>query len=176
MSQLDSHYLEAVAAEFRNYKRLADKAIAQLPSDESFFHALDPESNSIAVIVRHMGGNLRSRWTDFLTTDGEKPDRHRDTEFDFDREWSREELLAAWEAGWEILFGTLGSLGPDDLMKTVEIRSEPHTVVRAIERALGHAAYHSGQIVLLARHLASDSWKSLSIPRREMMNDVRKKG
>lgn len=150
----------------RKLKELADKAIAQI-RDEDLTVVLDPESNSIAMIVQHLAGNLRSRWTDFLTSDGEKPDRDRDAEFEAHGGTTRASLLAAWDEGWGRLFSTLDGLTAEDLGKTVTIRSEPHTAVQAINRGIAHAAYHVGQIVLLAKHFASADWKTLSIPRRQ---------
>jgi len=156
-------WLEYCTTEFRKMKGLADRAVAVL-SDEQLRLALDPESNSVAVIMQHLAGNLRSRWSDFLTTDGEKPDRHRDQEF-MEAQSGRKELLARWEEGWQILFSTLASLKPEDLGRTVLIRSEPHTVPQAILRQVAHYGYHVGQIVLLAKHHAGDRWQPLSIPR-----------
>jgi hypothetical protein len=160
---LAEHYLENVVAEFRGLKRLADKAVAQV-NDEEFFRAVDPESNSIAVIMKHMAGNMRSRWTDFLTTDGEKPDRRRDSEFLVEGE-DRRAIEEMWEAGWRSLFGALAPLEPDDLTRNVLIRREPHTVVEAVNRQLTHYGEHVGQIIFLAKHLKSSGWKTLSIPR-----------
>jgi hypothetical protein len=155
--------LAVTIAELRYYRTLAEKALAQVGDDD--LHAtLDDDANSLAVLVRHVGNNLRSRWTDFLTTDGEKPDRHRDAEFEA-RAASRAELMAVWDDGWARLLETLESLTPEDLAKTVPIRSEPHTVPRAMVRTLAHVATHVGQIVLLARHLAGPGWDSLSVPR-----------
>ena len=160
---LGEAYLKDALGRFRNTKRLADEAAAQV-SDEEFFRAIDPESNSIAVIMKHMAGNLRSRWTDFLTSDGEKPDRHRDTEFLTEGE-DRAAILERWEAGWRTLFDTLEHLRGVDPMRTVTIRREPHTVVEAVNRQLAHYGQHTGQIVFLAKHLKSSAWKTLSIPR-----------
>lgn len=157
-------YLEDVADQFRSYKRLADRALAQV-RDEDLFVTLDPESNSLAVLIQHMAGNLISRWTDFLTTDGEKPDRDRDSEFEMQDGQTRDALLARWEEGWRRLFAALAGLTEEDLTRTVTIRAEPHTVIRAIDRQLAHQVYHTGQIVFLAKHLASDHWKNLSVPR-----------
>ncbi len=162
--KFEEHYLEESLLQFRNLKVQADKALAQTP-DEDFFATLDPESNSPAVIVKHLGGNLRSRWTDFLTTDGEKPDRDRDGEFEIRGGDTQASLMARWEAGWQCVFDTLGSLRPDDLSKTVLIRHEPHSVVQAITRSFGHAAGHAGQIIQLAKHFHWQEWKTLSIPR-----------
>ena len=150
---------------FRYYKSLAEKAIVQV-TDGQLFTVLDAEMNSIAVIVKHMAGNMRSRWTDFLTTDGEKPDRHRDTEF-ADPPATREALLADWEEGWQCLFGALEPLSEQDLQRTVTIRGEAHSVMQAINRQMAHYSYHCGQIVLLAKHFRHDEWQSLSIPRRQ---------
>jgi len=157
-------YLEDVADQFRKTKNLADRALAQV-RDEDLFAVLDPESNSLALLVQHMAGNLISRWTDFLTTDGEKPGRDRDSEFVAGEGTTRTDLLARWEKGWEILFDALGALNCDDLTRTVHIRAEPHSVVRAIGRQLTHQTYHAGQIVLLAKHFASATWRTLSVPR-----------
>lgn len=164
MTDFGGTYLEEARRMARYYKELADRAMAQVPDDEAFFAAGGEEDNSIAVIAKHMAGNLRSRWTGFLTSDGEKPDRDRDREFVADGD-TRASIAAAWEHGWAALVGTLDSLTPDDLGRTVHIRGEPHTVVRAIDRALMHAAYHVGQIVLLAKHAAGGSWQTLSIAR-----------
>src|SRR5581483_9593739 len=152
---------------FRQYKKFAEKAMEQV-SDEHLFSTLDGESNSIAIVVKHIAGNMRSRWTDFLTTDGEKPDRDRDSEFadpPGSPDKTREELLRMWEDGWERLFSALEPLSEADLSKTVFIRGEPHSVMQAINRQLAHYAHHIGQIVLLAKHFAGDRWQSLSIPR-----------
>jgi uncharacterized damage-inducible protein DinB len=161
--ELARHYLEDVRDRFRSVKRLADAAIAQV-DDEELFRQLGDESNSIAVIMKHLAGNLRSRWTDFLTTDGEKPDRNRESEFETAGD-DRAGLSARWEEGWSRLFESLDALTPADLLRVVHIRHQPHTVVGAISRALDHSAHHTGQIVLLAKHLAGGRWRSLSIPR-----------
>ena len=150
--------------EFRSIRRQAEKALAQV-SDRDFFATLDPESNSIAMIVKHIAGNLRSRWTDFLTSDGEKPDRRRDTEFERDAADTRQSLMTRWEEGWRILFANVEPLTNEDLLREVPIRGEPHTVVRAINRQLTHYAGHVSQIVLLSKHWAGDKWQTLSIPR-----------
>lgn len=157
------NYLEDAIRSFRSYKRLAERALEQI-SDEEFFVQIDEESNSLAVIVKHIAGNQRSRWRDFLTSDGEKPDRDRDTEFELIDE-TRESLMAFWESGWATLFEALESLSADDLEKTVTIRGEPHTVVEAINRQLTHYPYHIGQIVFLAKHLRASEWNTLSVPR-----------
>lgn len=148
---------------FRNYKTLAERAIEQV-TDAEFFALIDAESNSIAVVVKHLVGNLHSRWRDFLTTDGEKPDRDRDTEFVAEGD-TRESLMQYWESGWQVLFDNLEPLSEDDFSKTITIRGEPHSVVEAINRQLTHYSYHIGQIVLLAKHFKSAEWKNLSIPR-----------
>jgi len=160
---LAEHYLKDVLKVLRGQKKLADGAAAQV-SDEEFFRAIDAESNSIAVIMKHMAGNMRSRWTDFLTTDGEKPDRRRDTEFVAEDE-DRRAIEARWESGWRTVFDTLESLKPEDVTRTVAIRGEPHTVVEAVNRQLSHYGQHTGQIVFLAKHLRSSAWETLSIPR-----------
>jgi len=152
-------------------KGLAERAMAQIPNDAGFHFELDVPSNSIAVLIQHLSGNMRSRWRDFLTADGEKPDRHRDTEFEAHRELTRAELMKIWERGWVVLFESLGVLSPPDLQKTVTIRGEVHTVPEAIQRQLIHGAYHIGQIVLLARHVsAATGWKGLSIAKGESDN------
>ena len=154
---------DATLDTFHGNKRLAERAIAQV-SDDDLRCALDEHTNSIAVIMKHVAGNLLSRWTDFLTTDGEKPGRNRDDEF-VDSFQSREEIVAFWERGWTCLFATLRSLNEEDLVRTVEIRGEPHTVPLAMARSLGHTCYHIGQIVQLARHIAGEDWTTLTIPR-----------
>ena len=151
-----------VIREFLRTKELADRAMAQL-DDAHFFAAPGPETNPIALVVKHMAGNQRSRWTDFLTTDGEKPDRHRDTEFERGPEDTRTALMTRWEAGWSLVFAALEALGDADLDRTVTIRGEPHTVVQAVNRQVSHYAYHAGQIVLLARHYVGAGWKTLSV-------------
>jgi hypothetical protein len=161
-------YLEDSLALFRYYKTLAEKAMAQV-TDEQLVAVLDGEMNSIAVIVKHMAGNMRSRWTDFLTSDGEKPDRDRDAEF-VDPPATREALLGLWNAGWECLFTALAPLSEEDLSRTVIIRGEPHSVMQAINRQIAHYAYHCGQIVLLAKHFKSHDWQSLSVPRGQSAN------
>jgi hypothetical protein len=162
-TNLGKTVLDATLASFRANKGWADKAIAQLP-DEKLHIALDPNTNSIAVIMKHVAGNLLSRWTDFLTTDGEKPSRNRDNEF-VDTFNSRAELLDYWNAGWQCLFDTLESLTPSDLNRTVLIRGEPHSVPLAIQRSLAHCGYHVGQIILIARILAGENWSTITIPR-----------
>jgi uncharacterized damage-inducible protein DinB len=159
-------YLEDVRAVAANYKKGADDAMAQV-DDAAFFAPLGDEENSIALIVKHMAGNLRSRWTDFLTTDGEKPDRDRDAEFEVHDGDARAALLEAWERGWATFFGTIQSLTPEDLGRTIAIRNEPQTVLRAVDRGVAHACYHVGQIVLLAKHFAGPRWRTLSIPRKQ---------
>jgi len=173
---LGQHYLEDAIAELKKYKSFADRAVAQV-GDEDFFHQLDPESNSIALVMKHIAGNQRSRWTDFLTTDGEKADRDRDSEFEKSGADTRESIMARWEAGWRALFEALLPLTGEDLRETVAIRGEPHTVVQAINRQMTHYASHVGQIVFLAKHLAGERWKTLSIPRgRSRDYDVSKGG
>jgi uncharacterized damage-inducible protein DinB len=156
-------YLADAIALLRYYKGLGDRAIEQAP-DEALTASLDPESNSIAIIVKHLAGNMRSRWTDFLTSDGEKPDRNRDTEFEAPP-GSREELLKMWETGWSCVFAAVDNLTEADLARTITIRGEPHSVLQAINRQLAHYAYHVGQIVYLARHFAGDRWQSLTVPK-----------
>jgi len=163
-TDLAAHYLDEARRQFRGNKRLAEAAIAQL-TDEELFFTLDPESNSIAILVKHLAGNMRSRFTDFLTTDGEKPDRFRDQEFELNTATTRADVMRWWEEGWEQVFTTLNALKPEDVMRTVTIRGEPHTVLQALNRQIAHYASHSGQIILLAKHLRSKEWKTLSIPR-----------
>ena len=157
-------YLKDVVAQFYQLKTLADRALSQV-NDGDLFRPLDPESNSLAILIQHMAGNMRSRWTDFLTSDGEKPDRNRDAEFEVAEGTTREDLQARWEEGWRCLFQTLTALSEEDLALTVLIRAEPHSVIKAINRQLTHYGYHVGQIVLLAKHFASDHWRTLSVPR-----------
>jgi hypothetical protein len=161
--ELTTSCLKDSVSLFRYYKRLGDGAIAQA-SDEAIFATLDPEANSIAIIVKHLSGNMRSRWTDFLTSDGEKPDRDRDSEFEAPPK-TRAELLALWESAWEIVFRELGQVKETDLVGTIYIRGEAHSVMQAIHRQLAHYSYHVGQIVFLAKHFAGSEWQSLSIPR-----------
>ena len=156
-------YVEDSLTLFRYYKNLAERAMAQA-TDEQLAAVLDCEMNSIAVIVKHMTGNMRSRWTGFLTSDGEKPDRHRDSEF-VDPPVTREALLKVWEEGWNCLFQSLESLTEADLQQTVKIRGEAHSVMQAINRQIAHYSYHCGQIVLLAKHFNYAGWQSLSVPR-----------
>lgn len=161
---LGAEYLRDLVDQFQKLKALADKAAARV-SDDEFFLAIDPASNSLAVIFQHVGGNLRSRWLNFLTTDGEKPDRNRDAEFDIRPQTTRGEVVQTWETGWRVLLSELRALTPDDLTRDVFIRGERHSVVQAANRSLQHTAYHVGQIVFLARHLHADDWQSLSIPK-----------
>jgi len=155
--------ISSALGEFRRYKKLGDRAMAQV-TDEQFSLILDPESNSIAIIVNHLAGNMRSRWMDFLTSDGEKPDRNREAEFEAPP-GTRAELMQLWETGWNYVFSALEPLTDADLARTIYIRTEPYTVIEAVHRQLAHYAYHVGQIVFLAKHLQSSNWKSLSIPR-----------
>ncbi len=172
----EAAFLDDTVLQFRKYKGLADRALAQV-GDADLFRALDPESNSIAHVVKHLAGNMRSRWRDFLTSDGEKPDRDRDSEFELDAGDTKAALLERWEAGWTLLFGALGALAPGDLLRSVAIRGEPHTVMQAIDRQLTHYAYHVGQIVMLARHFTGTRWVSLSIPKgRSREFEVSKNG
>ena len=161
--EFTTSYLADSIALFRQYKKLAERAIEQV-TDEQLLIVLDPEMNSIAQTVKHMTGNMRSRWTDFLNSDGEKPDRNRDSEF-VDPPATRESLLALWEEGWRLVFQALEPLTDTDLDRKVFIRGEAHSVMQAINRQIAHYAYHCGQIVLLAKHFRSQDWKSLTIPR-----------
>ena len=163
---LAKHYLEDSISSFRAYKKLAERAFEQV-RDEEFFRALNEESNSVAVIIKHISGNMLSRWTDFLTTDGEKPDRNRDMEFVITPSTTREDLMKQWERGWNCLFRALESLQPEDLMRKVYIRGKEHTVLQAINRQMTHYPQHIGQIVFLAKHFRSSEWQTLSIPRNK---------
>ena len=163
---LPQDYLDETSKELQKLKDLADKAVAQI-GDGDFFATLDSESNSIAIIVKHMAGNMQSRWTNFLTSDGEKPDRNRDGEFVIEVRDSKEGLLKRWEIGWRCLFEAIRLLKPGDLDSTVQIRGKPHSVLQAINRQLSHYAYHVGQIVFLAKHFAGERWQSLSVPRKK---------
>ncbi len=165
MNELLDNYLSDVGETFRSYKRLAEKSLAQV-SDEEFFKTIDEKSNSIAAISKHIGGNLRSRWTDFLTSDGEKPDRNRDSEFMADED-TRESLTKFWENGWNALFSMLETLTAEDLRRTIQIRGENYPVFKAINRSLAHTASHVGQIMFLAKHFRSSNWKSLSVPKNK---------
>ena len=162
------HFLETTIGVFKNYKSLAEKSFSQLKNDEEYHFMPDPESNSIATLIKHVSGNMISRWTDFLTTDGEKPSRNRDQEFVKTGE-TAEQLLEKWNTGWNIFFNTLQSLTENDLMKTILIRQEKLTVIQALTRQIAHYSYHIGQIVFLAKHLRSKDWKSLSIPKNQSL-------
>ena len=164
MTDLSSSYLEEIKRQFRGHQRMGERALAQL-EEKDFFVTLDPESNSVATLVKHIAGNARSRFTDFLTSDGEKPDRFRDQEFEVSEKTTREEVMRWWEQAWFHVFSALDSLKPDDVLRTVTIRQEPHTVMQALNRSLAHYAQHIGQIVFLAKHLRSGQWQTLSIPR-----------
>jgi hypothetical protein len=164
MSDIAAHYLEEARRQMRGHKRMGEAALSQL-RDKDFFITLDPESNSVAILVKHIAGNMHSRFTDFLTTDGEKPDRFRDREFEITPSTTRAEVLKWWEDGWGVLLAALDGLKPEDVMRTVTIRGEAHTVLQALNRQIAHYAQHIGQIVFLAKHLHSSEWKTLSIPR-----------
>ncbi len=164
MTEPGSPFLEDAILQFRKYRGLAENALAQV-SDADLFRAPAVDSNSIAMVMKHMAGNMRSRWTDFLTSDGEKPDRHRDEEFEIGPSDTKAHVFARWEAGWRQLFAALDALAKEDLLRVVRIRGEAHTVMQAIHRQMAHYAYHVGQIVDLARMFSASRWKSLSIPR-----------
>jgi len=164
-SALARAFLADTLRSFRMYKKLGDAALAQVADDADLARPLDPGSNSIATIVKHIGGNLRSRFTDFLTTDGEKPDRDRDGEFELPAAPARGEILEWWESGFRVALAAIESLAPADLTRTVYIRREPFLVVEALNRLVTHLAYHVGQIVFVARHVAGDGWTTLSIPK-----------
>lgn len=161
---ITNEYLKDAIGSFKAYKKLAEKAIEQV-TDQELFVTLDEEGNSIAVVMKHMAGNMLSRWTDFLTSDGEKPDRNRDMEFVIEEGTTKEAVLAYWERGWQAVFAAVEPLQPQDFERTVSIRGEAHTIVQAINRQLTHYSYHVGQIVFLAKHFRSSQWKSLSVPR-----------
>src|SRR5256885_2081794 len=163
---IGQHYLEDALYTFRYYKKLAEGAFAQI-NDNDLFRTSDNESNSIAVNMKHMAGNLLSRWTDFLTTDGEKPERDRDMEFVMLPQTTKAEIVAYWDKGWQCTFDAVQPLRPEDLMRTVRIRGQDHTVVQAINRQLAHYAYHVGQIVFLAKHFKASDWQSLSVPKNK---------
>jgi hypothetical protein len=162
--QFTTSYLEDSLAMFRQYKTMGERAMEQV-TDEQLFAALDEEMNSIAIIVKHMAGNMRSRFTNFLTTDGEKPDRNRDQEFELTSATTRADLTKWWEEGWDRVFAAIETLKPDDVMRKVTVRGEPHTVLQALNRQIAHYAQHTGQIVFIAKHIRSGKWKTLSIPR-----------
>ncbi|ANE48037.1 hypothetical protein SY83_19015 [Paenibacillus swuensis] len=162
-NDFETVFLKESIETFESMKKLGDRTLERL-KEEHFNHVIDPESNSMEIIIQHMCGNMRSRWTNFLTTDGEKPDRNRDQEF-VQGKRTKEELIAMWEQGWTLVFTTLRSLQPEDLLRTITIRGEAHTVIRAIQRQISHYGYHVGQMVFLGKHLLEDSWESLSVPR-----------
>ena len=164
VDDLATGYLEDVRRRFRRLKRLADGAAEQI-DDQAFHAALDPEANSVALLMKHLSGNMRSRWRDLFTADGEKPDRDRDREFEREPADTRAVVLQEWETGWRYLFGALESLGPEDLTRTIHIRGRPFSAMEAINRQLAHYAYHVGQIVFLAKHFGGDDWQTLSVPR-----------
>jgi len=163
--QITTSYTQDAISLFRYYKTLGERAMAQC-SDGALFTTLDPESNSIAIIAKHLAGNMRSRWTNFLTTDGEKPDRDRDSEFEAPPR-TRAELLEMWERGWRCLFDAVEPLSDADLTRTITIRTEPHSVMQAINRQVAHYSHHVGQIVLLARHSCGEKWNTLSVPKKK---------
>ena len=162
-------YLKDLVRTFRLYRSLGDRAIAQVRADADLHRRIDPDSNSIAIIVKHVAGNLRSRFGDFLTSDGEKPGRNREGEFDVPDQVPREEILKWWDEGWTIAMASIEALTPEDLDRTIHIRGEAFPVVEALNRSVTHTAYHVGQIVYLARHLAWPDWKSLSIPKAKSL-------
>jgi len=165
--KIGAAYLDEAFRSLRGHKRLAEDAFAQI-DDEQFFRIIDPEANSVAILVKHMAGNMRSRFTDLLTSDGEKPWRNRDQEFIIDPGTTRAELMRYWEESWSLTLDTVRSLKPDDLLKMVSTRGQPNNVLQAVHRATAHYAYHVGQILFLAKHLKSTGWKSLSIPRAQL--------
>ena len=162
---IEQQYLDDAVKQLQRLKGSGDKSIAQV-DDEQFFATIDPDANSIALIMKHVAGNMRSRWTDFLTSNGEKPDRQRDLEFEVEGKDTRAAVTEAWEAGWVLTLSTIAGLKPEDLQKTVHIRSQALTVVHAINRQMTHYAEHVGQIVLLAKHYAGPNWQTLSLPKR----------
>lgn len=173
---IEQQFLDDTRLQLNKLKAQADKAIAQI-ADEHLFATLDPDANSIATLMKHMTGNMRSRWTDFLTSDGEKPDRNRDSEFELTPADTAARIKAVWEEGWAVLLDAISSLTAPDLEKRVQIRGEPHTVIEAINRQMTHYAAHVGQIVLLAKHYAGPRWRTLSIPKGKSAEfDVAKSG
>jgi len=162
-SDVGSLFLQDAVKQFKTYKMMAERAVAQI-DDDALFHTPDPRSNSIAIIMKHMAGNMRSRWTDFLTTDGESPDRHRDTEFKLEANVMRPDVIRGWEEGWTRVFSALSELEPGDMTRIVVIRGANHTVMEAVSRQLTHYAYHVGQIGQLARSRVGSEWMSLSVP------------
>jgi alkanesulfonate monooxygenase SsuD/methylene tetrahydromethanopterin reductase-like flavin-dependent oxidoreductase (luciferase family) len=171
------HYLKDALEQFRKLKDLADRAIAQV-ADADLFTRLGKESNSIALLIKHLAGNMQSRWKNFLTSDGEKPGRERDSEFVLETEDTKARLLERWEEGWRTLFDALAPLRSEDAGRTVFIRGQPHAVVEAVNRQLTHYAYHVGQMVFLAKHFAADRWRTLSVPRgksREFNAEMQKR-
>jgi hypothetical protein len=164
---IEGAYLEDIRSQFGKVKKHVEDALAQA-TDDDLMATIDAESNSLAIIVRHRAGNLRSRCADFLTTDGEKPDRNRDGEFELSGPADRAALMADWEQGWSVLFASLDSLTADDLLGDVYIRGQRHSVIEALHRALVHQSHHAGQIVFLVKHLRSAEWKTLSLPRRRL--------
>jgi hypothetical protein len=173
---IEQHFLDDTLLQLRKLKLMAERAIAQI-DEAAFFSVLGPEENSVALIMKHVAGNMRSRWTDFLTTDGEKPDRNRDGEFVIESQDTRDHVMILWEDGWSRVLGALQALGPLDLQRTVRVRGEAHTVLEAIQRQVTHYAAHVGQIVLLSKHHAGPKWATLSIPRgRSRDFDVSKSG
>lgn len=172
---IEQHFLDDTLLQLRKLKTTSEGAMAQI-GDDAFFAVLGEDENSIALIIKHVAGNMRSRWTDFLTSDGEKPNRNRDTEFELAEE-TRARIMELWEDGWARVFGAIEPLGPGDLMKAVTIRGESHTVLEAIQRQVTHYAGHAGQIVLLCKHYAGAEWVSLSVPRGKSREfDVAKSG
>src|ERR1700733_1874710 len=161
---LATHYIEEARRQMHGHKRMGEAAMVQLPSD-CFFLMLDPESISVAILVKHLAGNMRSRFTDFLTSDGEKPDRFRDREFEVTGETAKTDVMRWWDEGWACVLGAIDALKAEDVTRTVTIRGEPHTVLQAMNRQIAHYAQHIGQIVFLAKHLRSSEWKTLTIPR-----------
>jgi hypothetical protein len=162
---IDAHVLTTLVDEYRRLKSQGDRALAQITSDDSLNLCLDPEANSIVVLVRHLAGNFRSRWTDILTTDGEKPSRDRDNEFDQSIRLTREEMLAEWENGWAVMFKGAEALTPADLARTITVGGKEMTLMQGMTQNVSHAAQHVGQMVLLAKHVAGPNWQVLSIPR-----------
>ena len=161
----DALLLQEIPSAFRRQKAQVERALAQLPPERWSARLDDGDGNSISVLLRHVAGNLRSRWSDVFTTDGEKPNRDRDAEFE-DADATPEGLMAAWETGWAVALATIDALRPDDLGRVITIRGEPHTVARALVRSLDHTGHHTGQIVMLAKHLCGPAWSTLSLPRR----------
>ncbi len=172
-NKIGLEFLQKARARIESQKKLAEKAISQVQSDEKLYYCIDNESNSIAIIIHHISGNMISRWTDFFTSDGEKQNRHRPQEFDREFKPTREELMKIWNQGWQVFFNALDSINPEDLLKEVYIRKEPLSVIDAILRQLTHYSTHIGQILFLAKHLEWENWKHVTLERNAEIFDAK---